>query len=297
MKRFLMRSFMVIAIIFLVWIVVAPGCMTFRKADAEMIKQFDQRGVQLSTVTEKIDGRNLHYAKTGNDSLPTLFFVHGTPGSWDAFAGYMQDQELLKQFRMISVDRPGFGYSDFGKPEKLPRQSELMSPLFYKIANGKPIYLVGHSLGGPMIIKLAADNPGLFAGLIIISGSIDPKAEKPERWRPWLYKTPLNWLVPGAFRASNEELWYLKKDLVELKPDFNKITCPVVFIHGDKDSWVPPANIDYGKKLLVNSKEISVTMFPGANHFIPWTRHNEIRQILLQLGSTPSGSSNAMTNQ
>ena len=142
----LMRSFVVFTILLLLWITVAPSCMTFRKPDNEMKKEFEQSGIQLTTVSREIDGRIMHYAKTGSDTLPTLFFVHGTPGSWDAFAGYLQDSELLSHYRLISVDRPGFGYSDYGHPEHLDRQSELISPLFYILDNKKPIYLVGHSL-------------------------------------------------------------------------------------------------------------------------------------------------------
>ncbi|HSZ34702.1 MAG TPA: alpha/beta hydrolase, partial [Puia sp.] len=71
--------------------------------------------------------------------------------------------------------------------------------------------------------------------------------------------------------------------LVYLEKDFSKITCPVYFIHGALDTWVPPGNVDYGKKLLVNSKAVEVTMITGANHFIPWTKFTEIRDLLLKL--------------
>jgi pimeloyl-ACP methyl ester carboxylesterase len=257
--------------------------MTFRKADKDMVLTFQQKGVPLHVTTQRIEGRNIHYASTGNDTLPTIVFIHGTPGSWDAFANYMEDSMLLHQYRMVSIDRPGFGYSDFGESEHLARQSELMSPVLKKLNNGKPMYLAGHSLGGPMIIQLAADNPALFKGLVMISGSVDPAEEKPEKWRPWLFKTPLNFLVPGAFRPSNRELWYLKKDLIQLQPQFSKIDCPVYFIHGAADTWVPPGNVDYAKKLLINSPGIHELMIPGANHFIPWTKFKEIREVLLKL--------------
>lgn len=290
MKRFFMKSLMIFVIILIVWIIFAQSCMTFRKADNEMKKVFTQKGITLKTATEKTEGRNIHYAQTGEDSLPTLVFIHGTPGSWNAFANYMEDTELLKKYRMISIDRPGFGYSDFGKAENLQRQSELMSPLLHKFYNGKPIFLVGHSLGGPMIILLAADNPDFFAGLIMISGSVDPSIEKPEKWRPILFNTPLNLLVPGAFRPSNQELWYLKKDLVKLKAAYTKINCPVYFIHGDKDTWVPPENVAYAKKLLVHAKSIEELMLPGGTHFIPWTKYREIKQVLLKLHVAPNNN-------
>jgi pimeloyl-ACP methyl ester carboxylesterase len=195
----------------------------------------------------------------------------------------MRDPDLLQRYRMVSIDRPGFGYSDFGNPEHLDRQSQLMSPVLVDLNNGKPIYLAGHSLGGPMIVQLAADNPKMFSGLIIISGSVDPAEEKPEKWRPWLFKTPLNIFVPGSFRPSNEEMWYLKKDLVKLKSEFSKIYCPVYFIHGAEDTWVPPGNVEYAKKMLVNTSNISELIIPGANHFIPWTKYKEIKQVLLTL--------------
>jgi pimeloyl-ACP methyl ester carboxylesterase len=231
----------------------------------------------------EVDGHHLHYAMTGNESLPTIFFVHGTPGSWDAFEKYLKDRDLLHKFRLVSIDRPGFGYSDFGNPEHLAAQSQIISPLFAQLHNGQPMFIAGHSLGGPMIVKLVADNPGVFSGMVIISGSIDPAEEKPEKWRPILYKTPLNYFVPGALRPSNEELWYLKKDLVDLKKDFPRITCAVYFIHGAADDWVPPGNVEYGKKMLINASHVEETLIPGANHFIPWTKFNEIKQVLLKL--------------
>jgi pimeloyl-ACP methyl ester carboxylesterase len=283
MKRFFKMMLIVIGILLLTWIIFAQVSMTFKKPDAAQQLAFEKDGVHLETGMLNLDGHHLHYAITGNSRLPTLIFVHGSPGSWDAFAGYMKDPALLAKFRMVSIDRPGFGNSDYGNPEHLDRQSELISPLFKVLDNHQPMFLAGHSLGGPLVIKLAADHPGLFSGIVVISGSIDPGQEKPEKWRPVLYKTPLTYLVPGAMRPSNQELWYLKKDLVSLKDDFKKIVCPVFFIHGAADTWVPPANINYGKNLLVNASHIEIKLIPGANHFIPWTKFDEIREVLLKL--------------
>jgi len=229
MKGFMKKMFLLSGLILLSWLFLAQSCMSFRKSDSEEKSEFAKDHVLLKTSTIKVEGKHIHFAETGNDSLPTIFFIHGSPGSWNAFADYMKDSLLLKKFRMVSVDRPGFGYSDYGQPQHLDIQSVLISPLFHQLANQKPVFLAGHSLGGPMVIKLAADNPGTISGIVVISGSIDPKEEKPEKWRPWLYETPLNYLVPGAMKPSNEELWYLKKDLIDLEKDFTKITCPVYF--------------------------------------------------------------------
>ena len=283
LKRRIMKVFLVVGIILIIWLILAQSCMTFRIADADAKQKFSDKGLTLTTNTIEVEKHHIHYAQTGIDTFPTIFFLHGTPGSWDAFSGYLQDSLLLQKFRLISIDRPGFGNSDYGKPENLARQSQLISPLFKQLQNGKPYFLAGHSLGGPMVIKLAADNENMFSGIVVISGSIDPEEEKPERWRPVLFETPLNYFIPGAMRPSNKELWYLKKDLILLQQDFKKIVCPVYFIHGLKDTWVPPGNVEYGKKLLVNAPEVGELMIPGANHFIPWTKFKEIRDVLLYL--------------
>jgi pimeloyl-ACP methyl ester carboxylesterase len=288
MKRIMPISAKLLLLLVVVWVIFAQACMTFRKSDQEMKQRFAAKGIPLQTVTAQEGEQSLHYAQTGTDDLPTLLFIHGTPGSWDAFANYLEDSLLRSQYRMISIDRPGFGYSNFGKAVNLERQSAIMSPLIQRWKNGKPFYLVGHSLGGPMVIKLAADNPGLFQGIVVLAGSIDPAAEKPEKWRPWLFKTPLNLLVPGAFKPSNEELWYLKTDLVKLKSDFEKIRIPVYFVHGEKDTWVPPGNVAYGQSLLKNAPEVGILMLPEANHFIPWTRFQEIRNVLISMGKSPA---------
>ena len=278
-----MRFVYIFLLFIILWAFLAQGCMSFRITDEEAKKQFDQKGLALNINTVKVGARNIHYASVGDENKPMLVFIHGTPGSWNAFMGYMEDRLLTEHFRIVSVDRPGFGYSDFGNVVNLAAQSKILNNWLAKISNGRPVYLVGHSLGGPLVAKMAADAPDSYKGLVIISGSIDPDEEKPERWRVVLFKTPLNYFIPGAFRPSNKELWWLKSDLRALKDDFGKIHIPVYFIHGDSDTWVPPGNVSYGKKLLGNSHEVGELMLPKGNHFIPWTHFKEIRDVLLHL--------------
>ena len=266
-----------------IWLVFAQCSMKFRITDSEAKEKFSKNGVALTIETVVVDGFNLHYAKTGNDTLPTLFFVHGSPGGWSAFERYMQDKDLLAKYRMISIDRPGFGYSQFGDAKNLEEQSKLISPLVKSFQNGKAMYAIGHSLGGPMIVKLQIDNENLFTGLILLAGAVDPDEEKPEKWRPVLYKTPLKFFVPGAMRPSNEELWYLKKDLRAMDNQWEKITCPVWIIHGDKDTFVPVGNVDYAKKKLTKARSVEIRILSGARHFIPWEQYMDIKEVLMKL--------------
>jgi pimeloyl-ACP methyl ester carboxylesterase len=266
-----------------VWIVIAQSCMRFRITDNDAQKQFNEAGVQLTTKTVKIGKRHMHFAKTGSDTLPTIVFVHGSPGSWSAFADHMKDKELLGKYRLISVDRPGFGNSDFGKAMPLREQSGLISQLFSEWKNGKAIYLVGHSLGGSIIIQLFADNPGMIEGLVLLAASVDPAEEKRETWRSMLDGNVLQYLIPGAFRPSNRELLYFKKDIYDLQDKFALVTCKVVIMHGTKDTFVPPGNAAYAAKKLINAAAVETIMLPNADHFILWNNYDEIKTVLMKL--------------
>lgn len=283
MPRWMKRSFRIIGIILLLWLILAQSCMKMRISDKKAKQEFTDAGIELQTPVKNSNDFPLHFAQTGNDTMPTLLFVHGTPGSWDAFKSYLKNKELLQNYRIISVDRPGFGYSDFGNAMNLTQQTEIIAAWMDSINNNKPFIIIGHSLGGPMAVKLTAARPQCTKAIVLLAPSLDPALEKPEKWRPVLFKTPLNYFLPGALRPSNEELWYLKKDLNDMLGEYEKITCPVYLLHGKKDMLVPYANAAFAEKMLTKTDSFVLTTFEKENHFIVWTREKEIVELLMKL--------------
>lgn len=279
------------AIIFLLaWLVFAQSCMFFRTSDKKAAESFTARGVKAEMIYLEVNGVSMHYVKTGNDTFPTLFFIHGSPGSWDAFKQYLEDSNLLARFRMISIDRPGFGYSNFGHALNLDEQSAIISVVLKSVANGKPVYFIGHSLGGPLCVRLAIDNPGMAKALVLLSAAIDPALEKPEKWRLLLMNNPLQYVAPGAMRPSNYELWYLKADLKKMQQEIQHAQLPYTWmIHGNKDQMVPYDNTLFAKKYFDPAK-LKIITIEGANHFIPWSHYNRIKEVLMQLENQRFGN-------
>lgn len=265
------------------WIIFAQSCMKFRIDDSEARRSFEEKNIPAGLVTVKIQGFDLHYVKTGIDSLPTLFFIHGSPGSWDAYRTYMMDTALLRRFRMISIDRPGFGYSGFGNAVRLPEQAFLINKIVERESNRQPVHLVGHSIGGPVIVRMAQDYPTAYASLTILAGSISPGDEPKEYWRYLFTYSPLKLLMPGAFKPSNDEIVYFKEDLHSIDTGYSIIKIPVTFIHGDADKFVTVKNVEYGKKKLAHNPDVKIIIIPGAGHFIPWQHYAVIKQHLMGL--------------
>lgn len=278
-KRTIQISFVILLI---TWMIICQFIMQFREPDERLVKRFREKGVGLLTRTIKIDGHDLHYAKTGKDTAATLLFIHGTPGSLSNYERYLADSDLFNRFRVVSVDRPGFGYSDFGNTMDMEHQAKLIAALVDSLSNNRPVYLIGHSLAGPLVVKLAAMKPSVINGITVLAGSTDPSKEPSRWWRLLITYSPIRWMIPTSWRYSNEEQYWLKDDLVQLKKDFAKVICPVHIFHGDKDELVPVANARYTKEMLVNSKMVTVTIFPGGDHFLVWNRYEDIKAQLLK---------------
>lgn len=113
--------------------------------------------------------------------------------------------------------------------------------------------LVGYSLGGPVVSRMAMDYPQLVGGLVLVAPSIDPQLEKWEWYRHvgdfFLFRP----IIPKELDVSNQEILPLEKQLTLMLPLWSTIRVPVTVIQGDKDKLVPPGNADFARKMLINA--------------------------------------------
>lgn len=280
------RYLFITASLFIGLIMLMDSCMQFRMNHTEIDQFFANQKYRGSLHQfEAGNDRTINYLHVGDTTKPLVVFIHGSPGSLSAFIDFMKDSALLQNAQLISVDRPGFGGSNFGYGMKsLKQQVDCIQPILKKHKLNQPVILVGHSLGGPFIARMAMDYPELVDGLVIVAGSIAPDLEPNETWFRAPLSTPfLRWVLPRSFRASNTEIYHLKPHLQEMLPLWKKIICPVIVIQGGKDSLVDPGNADFAKRMLVNSKSLEIVFKEDMNHFVPWTNPDLIQKAVLKL--------------
>jgi pimeloyl-ACP methyl ester carboxylesterase len=273
-------------------IITMHSCVpSFRMSSEEVDKFFDQKKIKARQHVYKTGFREIHYVTSGDSTKPVVLFVHGSPGSLSAFIDFLADTSLIHRAFLITTDRPGFGQSNFGLAEpSLHKQALALKPILEKHKENRPILLVGHSLGGPLIAKMAIDYPELVDGLIIVAGSIDPELEPNETWFRAPLATPfLSWVLPKSFRASNEEIYQLKPELQEMLPYWKNIKIPVIVIQGKDDSLVPAANADFAKKMLINAN-VELVIVDGMDHFVPWSNPELIREAIIKMLAKKSAS-------
>ncbi len=267
----------------LLWGVLAllSRCVQIRMSDKKVKAYFAGSPVQPDFAFTEAGAQSVHYASFGADTLPMVVFVHGSPGSWDAFIGFFKDSTLYQKARLISVDRPGFGKSNLGKPQRsLEAQAATLVPILKTNRSATLPILVGHSLGGPLVARVAMDYPQLVGSLILVAPSVDPALEPKEWYRKVGGFFLVRPLLPAEIDVSNQEILPLKGELTLMLPLWKALTLPITVIQGEKDQLVPAANAGFVKKSAVNAT-VKVVMIPGMNHFIPWERPEVIREEIL----------------
>jgi len=163
------------------------------------------------------DGRNLGYIDLGNKDGKPLFHFHGFPGSrLEANLLFEIDIDIAN-IRLISIDRPGMGLSDFKKNRTLLDWPDDVVELADALGIDK-FAVEGISGGGPYAAACAYKIPERLTSCGIISGlaSKDLEIEKKIklfsviRIFPWLFKLMM-WIQSRSMKDSVKAEKNMKK--------------------------------------------------------------------------------------
>lgn len=208
----------------------------------------------------------------------SLLFIHGSPGNWEGWAEYLNNDDLAEHYQVIALDRPGYGGSLAGEPERsLSKQAEAVAQVLREVQSkgAPPAILVGHSYGGPVAVRTAIDFPDLIGGLILVAGAVSPALEETKWYQRVANWSWLRWLVPRDLDVCNQEILALKGCLEAMTSEWAKVRVHVYLLHGEKDPLVPVENVRFAKEHLTQAKSVEEKIVPGMNHFVPW-EHPEL---------------------
>jgi pimeloyl-ACP methyl ester carboxylesterase len=128
--------------------------------------------MNIQNTSDKVislrDGRTLGYAEYGDPTGKPVFFFHGLPGSR---LQRHPDDSIANELgaRIITIDRPGYGLSDFQQGRKLLDWPDDVAQLanLLKIDQFASIGLSG---GGPYLLACAYKMPERITSATVISG-------------------------------------------------------------------------------------------------------------------------------
>lgn len=257
----------------------------FRKSDEELNRIFNEQQIDASIHYYMAQGRRLRYVAAGSDSLPTLLFLHGSPGSISYYSRRYRDSSLQGSFRIYAVDRPGYGYSGLGMPEpSIKKQAEMIRPLLdslHKVQH--PVIIVGSSYGASIACRIAMDHPELVDGLVLTGPAIGPGRETYFAISPIIEHWSIRWFIPRIFRSANTEKMHHKEELEKMLPYWKNIRVPVYYLQGIDDDIVDTSNASFARQQMVNVPSLEIKFLDGRKHLLARYEWQAIRTAILDI--------------
>jgi pimeloyl-ACP methyl ester carboxylesterase len=283
--RRVLRTFVVLTGLFIIACFIFDHFYQFRKSDEELRQIFRDNHIPATLSYYTSNGRRLRYVSVGNDSLPVLLFLHGSPGSMSYYSWRFKDPEIEGKFRIYAVDRPGYGYSGFGNPEpSIQKQSEMIRPLLDSLNRVRhPVIVVGGSYGSSIACRLAMDHPELVDGLVLTGPSLAPGQEKYFWFTPVIESPLIRWFIPRMLRSANTEKYYHKEELEKMLPLWKNIRVPVMYLQGAKDNIIDTSNATFARKALVNVPYLNIHFFPNREHRLAQFEWQAIKKSILEV--------------
>ena len=254
----------------------------------------------MSTLTTA-DGVQLHFTDSGGEGRP-LVLVHGWPLSGASFEVNIPALAAAG-YRVVTYDRRGFGQS--GKPETgydYETLADDLSAVLEQLDLSDAV-LLGFSMGGGEVARLAGGRRHPRVGAVIFSGAITPALcltdDNPDGAMPfdafqgmsdqcaadrdgfldqfitWFYSTGEGGLqVDEATRQAALAIAHQSSPVAgpatiliwadDLRDDCRRIAVPTLVIHGDGDVNVPLAKSSARMPEYVSQAELVV--IDGAPH-------------------------------
>jgi len=134
------------------------------------------RGYEAAPNARTPDGRKLRYYCEGRGG-PVVVLESGLgSGAW---TWRTIQPDMARTTRVCSYDRAGYGGSDEAKDARdIEALAADLAVVAKAAGGGRPVVLVGHSLGGPIVRQFAYHHRKLVAGVILLDPSGDGQAER-----------------------------------------------------------------------------------------------------------------------
>ncbi|CAM3462238.1 alpha/beta hydrolase [Aeromicrobium ponti] len=267
--------------------------------------------------TEPINGTDVYYEYYKHESSrETLVLLHGFLSSTFSFRRLIP---LLKtEFNVVSVDLPPFGKS--GKSSQFVYSYENLAKTVIQLSEKlsfEKVTLVGHSMGGQIVLNVAHSKPELVDQAVLLCSSGYMKKMKPHlifsSYIPFFYlyvklylqrsgvKQNLKNVVHDHSMIDDEMLYgylspFLEDDIFraltrmirdregDLPPAaLKRIETPCLLIWGEHDRVVP---LHIGKRLNNDLKNSKLVVLKDTGHLVPEERPEDVLQHIKRFMKT-----------
>lgn len=242
-----------------------------------------------------VEGISLHYEQIG-DGPHKVLLIPGALGSGRTDFTPQLEQLDKSKFTLVAWDPPGYGYSrppDRTFPRDFfHRDAHLAAKTMAKLGH-KNYSALGWSDGGTTTLIIAAHYPNAVEKIIVWGSTAHFTQKDVELLNPlkdiskWSKKMlePMLALYQETYFSK---MWLDYTDAAErivadggdlCREDLNKIVCPTLIVHGDKDPLVPS---EYPSYLLEHIKKSRLHRIPEGKHNIHLRYAKEFNELVTE---------------
>ncbi len=258
-------------------------------------------------------GGELHYTESGSDTNMTILMVHGFGGSNRDFLPL--DSLLNDRYRVIRVDLPGFGLSDFPFEYGTIGFRQAYSEYFHFLLDTLRIdscYVMGNSLGGLMSMELVVQFPERVRKLVLFNSAGYEMEEVMKSANAHVFRNPLvksftdkgmpefmtakgigrvmyvdTMLTPEKLKRVNS-MWNREGNLRHIVEMANstepveedlirQISCPTLIIWGREDKIV---DVKYAERFHQDIKGSQLIIYDQCGHVPMVEKPLEVQQAV-----------------
>ena len=246
------------------------------KAEVVQSRMLNQGGTKFHMMTRNASSSNL------------VVFIHGTPGEWTIFSPQMRSEVLAGAASLVAIERPGWGLSETSQKDKilsLAEQSGMLGPALKALKEeyrSDNLVIVGHSLGGSLVPRIAMDFPQLIDAVVVIAGDLTDDYSPAHWYNDVASWWAIRWMIPGIMQRANEEVLQLAPDLAAMKPLWGKITAPLLVVQGVQDGLVDPRHADFAER-VETSGPVKVIRFEQGDHLLHLSDAKSVNKIIAEV--------------
>jgi len=233
--------------------------------------------------------------KNFNANRPTLLMIHGAGGRAQVWRN--QVHLLKSSLNTLAMDLPGHGKSTEKSMGSIDEYARWLTATLEAFFPEKP-YLMGHSMGGAIVQRLALENPTLIKGIILaatgsrlgvapafLDGLLNNFETIIDTIMAYAYAPGVDVrivtegaalmresgsaIVHGDFTACNQ---------FDLRDRIAQITLPALILCGEKDQLTPPLLSEKLQKAISQSR---YDMIPSAGHMVMIENHKAFNKSVL----------------
>ena len=251
------------------WLVLAAGTAMGETTPAATSDQtalaakITAAGHKLQGMDQYLGGRRIKFDFQGEPAWIVAPSGKVQPGKWiwvtkwpGAFAdGTGQKDALARGYHYMYLDDTRYWMNDKGVARAKAFYDFVTGPLgFRPKAN-----LIGMSWGGFYATRFASTHPDCVNRMYLDNPVLNFGAFDPSKWKPtrnaWKFPSGANWKDNAAMPVSRTQ-------------PLAKAKIPILFMYGDKDTVVPPADnaLVFLERLKAAGGDAKVIVRPGCNH-------------------------------